>query len=495
VQAAAPPNARQLGAPAIAWLTLIVIACRSVQAYSCPIYDDAFITYRYAENFAAGAGLVYNAGAPWEPVLGTTTPLYALLLGCAVKLGLAVKSASLALNFGCDALIAALLARALAQRPFAAAIGVLAFAALPSCGRISTGGMEPPMFVAFALSAAYAAACGRLALAGWTASFACLTRPEGVLVVAAVAAFHVRSRRDALRFFLPVAIVGAVSTLWLTAIYGSPIAQSVRAKAGRHGLGPDSGRGWATLRQAFAPHGLLLWLAPLTLLGFVRAWRERSLLVSFVAFGACLPLAYLAAGAKTWGWYYYAPLTATCVGLGLGLEVVRAKLGRLGERIAQTALSPVSVAVPALAGAAALAYLAPDHVTPRVYKPLAALLDKLALESTQQRLLASDIGAVGYFSRGRILDSEGLVWPPAREYADQAQAVAGERPEYVMVVVNQPRMSAWLTHPVSADYAPIARFSAAEETNLTPGLARLPSAWAQDYIVYQRRDLPQRSND
>ncbi|MCB0187901.1 MAG: hypothetical protein KDE31_26715, partial [Caldilineaceae bacterium] len=39
--------------------------------------DDAFITYRYAENLATGQGFVYNAG---ERLLGTSTPLYTLLL-------------------------------------------------------------------------------------------------------------------------------------------------------------------------------------------------------------------------------------------------------------------------------------------------------------------------------------------------------------------------------------------------------------------------------
>jgi hypothetical protein len=40
-------------------------------------FDDAFITFRYARSIAAGAGFVYN---PAEPVLGTTTPLYTLIL-------------------------------------------------------------------------------------------------------------------------------------------------------------------------------------------------------------------------------------------------------------------------------------------------------------------------------------------------------------------------------------------------------------------------------
>src|SRR3972149_2161670 len=46
-------------------------------------YDDAYITFRYAENIANGNGFVYNIG---EPFLGTTTPGYALLLAALHKL-------------------------------------------------------------------------------------------------------------------------------------------------------------------------------------------------------------------------------------------------------------------------------------------------------------------------------------------------------------------------------------------------------------------------
>src|SRR5205085_5248997 len=47
--------------------------------------EDFFITLRYAENIAHGAGFVYNAG---ERVLGTTTPLYTLYLALTSWLGL-----------------------------------------------------------------------------------------------------------------------------------------------------------------------------------------------------------------------------------------------------------------------------------------------------------------------------------------------------------------------------------------------------------------------
>jgi hypothetical protein len=51
--------------------------------------DDAFITYRYARNLATGRGFVYNEG---ERVLGTTTPLYAMILAAGAAAGRASRS-------------------------------------------------------------------------------------------------------------------------------------------------------------------------------------------------------------------------------------------------------------------------------------------------------------------------------------------------------------------------------------------------------------------
>lgn len=47
--------------------------------------DDAFITYRYARNFAEGLGMVYNPG---ERILGTTAPFHAALLSVGMRMGI-----------------------------------------------------------------------------------------------------------------------------------------------------------------------------------------------------------------------------------------------------------------------------------------------------------------------------------------------------------------------------------------------------------------------
>lgn len=46
-------------------------------SYTHYIYEDAYITFRYARNLANGNGFVYNVS---ERIYGTTTPLFTLLL-------------------------------------------------------------------------------------------------------------------------------------------------------------------------------------------------------------------------------------------------------------------------------------------------------------------------------------------------------------------------------------------------------------------------------
>src|SRR5574341_966319 len=58
---------------------------------------DSFITYRYARNFASGAGLVYNPGQP--PVLSEiVSPLYAIILAAFVPFSLDLPTVSTAIG-------------------------------------------------------------------------------------------------------------------------------------------------------------------------------------------------------------------------------------------------------------------------------------------------------------------------------------------------------------------------------------------------------------
>jgi arabinofuranosyltransferase len=59
------------------FISLGVLSLAFFFVYGNFVQDDAYITFRYARNLAHGLGFVYNPG---EWVLGTTTPLFTILL-------------------------------------------------------------------------------------------------------------------------------------------------------------------------------------------------------------------------------------------------------------------------------------------------------------------------------------------------------------------------------------------------------------------------------
>src|SRR4051794_40743160 len=98
-----------------AWTCLVaVVTTRTVAALALGVrpLDDAYITYRYALNLGDGHGFVYNVG---DHVLGTTTPLWAAILGAAHWVGLSLPATSLVLALACD-VGTALLLRSLLDR-------------------------------------------------------------------------------------------------------------------------------------------------------------------------------------------------------------------------------------------------------------------------------------------------------------------------------------------------------------------------------------------
>lgn len=478
----------RLSAFHVACLAAAAVACRALATHAVPIYDDAFITWRYARNLAEGSGLVFNPGASWEPILGTTTPLYALVLAGLAKLGAAIPTASLALNFACDAASAFLLAQLVGRRITATLVTLIAFAALPHVVRISAGGMESPLFALCALSAAVLLDRGRPALAGVAAGLTCLVRPEGVLLAGLLFLSRARRPRELVRFTLPVLAIGVISVALLTHFYGTPIPQSVAAKSTMHGKEAflaSFGRWRTILAESFAPHLVLLPLVPLVLWGAVRALREGGSARLFSLFPLAIVASYLAARPHTWGWYYYVPLVGWCAWLGLGAEAALARF------LPKLTLRPVLAPIAAIAAVGATAFVAhrfPTTVPERVYAPMHAWAELTSRAEPSARILASDIGAIGWTWNGTVLDSEGLVWPEALRHGSPNAIIEACAPEYLLVVAERPRVASLRGRSdLDALYEPIARFAPDGASELAPSTESLPPQWKQDYLLYKRR--------
>ncbi|HUR27276.1 MAG TPA: hypothetical protein VM509_03765 [Planctomycetota bacterium] len=479
----------------IVLLALTVLIARMVAARAFPIYDDAFITYRYARNFAHGLGLVYNPGAAWEPILGTTTPGYAVILAGLNALGLPILTTSLALNFLCDAFSAVLLIHLLDRKAVSSLFAVLAFASIPEIARISAGGMEPPLVVLCCLASVLFFHQGRLFAAGTASAIACTVRPECPLLVVTLAVLVIARRQSLVRFLTPVVIIGAITMGLLTWYYGSFISQSITAKIAVHGGEQHAGfsRRPDILAQAFGPSTAMRCLAAVVALGALMMIRLRSRITPFAIFSMLIVAAYLVERPKTWGWYFYAPLTVWIVWLGLGFEQIARWIGfeRLRSSRSVVRWSTAAGCVASVAAVACFPLIRADKVTPLVYEHFETWAKEARVEERQATILASDIGAIGWYANTRILDSAGLVWPEALEFPRQVDQIRKYLPDYAILVVRRSRLKPFrVDEPeLAAKYEPIRRFNEFNKTGLDkldPPITELPDWWEQDYILYER---------
>ena len=162
-------------------LALLVYAL-GVVAYRDAIMDDTFIHLQYARNLRARGELAFNPG---EPSLGTTSPLWVLLLAGIGDGETAARLASVA----CGALavwaFAALARRTLGIGAMAAA-ATLAWAANVWLVRHAPNGMESTaaaLLVLLGLERRARSGGAATGAAGFVLGAAALARPEAALLI------------------------------------------------------------------------------------------------------------------------------------------------------------------------------------------------------------------------------------------------------------------------------------------------------------------------
>ena len=176
--------------------------------------DDAYISFRYAENLAHGHGLVFNVG---ERVEGYSNFLWVMLLAPFVLLqdDISQTASFLGLLFGLLALVVA--ARGLRHvlgvtSPWALALMLSLVAGSGYYAAWCISGLETGLYALLLTSAwavyATAKSSSRWLLAAVVFALLALTRPEGVVFGAAAATLLVFSRAPAQRRWLfPVVLV------------------------------------------------------------------------------------------------------------------------------------------------------------------------------------------------------------------------------------------------------------------------------------------------
>lgn len=242
---ALPTLRRRSGEGLALWAILLVLLYLPCMLGSW-MMDDAYISFRYAQNLVRGNGLVYNPG---EVVEGYTnfawTLLAALALACGGNLANLTTLANTLLGLGTVVLAYAIGRRALAQPSAWALVAplVLALNGAFAAYTVAGGGMETALF-AFLLTLSlwlYQRRPGRYGFlrASPVLALAALTRPEGLLVFGLTwldSAWGAWRRREPWHTLVgPTLLFLAVFLpyyVWRFCYYGYPLPNTFYAKVG-----------------------------------------------------------------------------------------------------------------------------------------------------------------------------------------------------------------------------------------------------------------------
>lgn len=396
--------------------------------YSNYTADDSFITFRYAENIASGKGFVYNQG---ERVLGTSTPLYTLLLALLVKLGLPIVWIARIINIGADCLTGTLLF--LLLRNFK--LGVATFAAFfyvlfPRVIVWSVSGMETSLYVLFIAASLYFYYKEDFNLTFLFLGLTFLTRVDGMILgLAILLDFVLRYKK-----FPTKIILGSLGLVlpWLIfsfAYFGSSIPNSVAGKKALY-----AGTIWETPKWRIFWEFLFLktkigWpLLALSLAGGYRVLTKTKSYGIIVLWTLLYLLFFFFSETKIHMWYYVPFYLGYFILVALGLDFFFEKAEKLEGKWFNIPQPKTSIfinlktlKIGLLSVVLLLTGLIYFQQMKHTFRAITA--EQVALEGIHKKIglwlsentqpndtiCAEDIGYMGYYSGRHILDQDGLV--------------------------------------------------------------------------------------
>lgn len=413
---------------------LVILVTRVVEWMLIPYAsEDAYITFRYARNLAAGSGLVFN---PDERVMGFSSPLWTLWMA----LGTLLTHAPVVWARGTSLLadLVTLIAGVSLLRRHASRVSAWSFAAFfsawPYFSALTASGMETGIQLCLIVLTA-ALIDGRSRFTGVSLAALALIRPEG-LVSAAVLAIGARARD---RIVAGVFVIAAAVALY--AYFGTIVPQSISAKSAIYGTpGPWTGRlwwdwispvllgRWPNIGDTVQFMPLLVVLSPALVLGVVELWRRRSTpLALAVAAALVVWLGYALLGVTYFWWYLAVPLGGILLAAAVGFP-----------RIVRGPAIPIAISLMLLTvwSVSRHLYVGRSQQEIRSFAPAATYLrDKAA---PGDKVMLEPIGLIGYMAPIEVIDEIGLVSPQVaarrmRGAGWYTDLVASERPRWLVV--------------------------------------------------------------
>jgi len=435
--------------------------------------DDPLITLTYAKNIAAGNGFVFNSG---EPVLGTTTPLFALVVGGLMAV-LPVSGTAIAVWTTALCWLGLIWSFYFLREAFGIPASTTAWigAAIAAGGWVSHLGMEAYPFALLLVATLGAAYRSRPLPAGMLGGLLFLTRGEGILFfgLAALAGCWVQMRTERERpasllrsapflmgsgFLIPLALW----SLYATPVFGNIFPNTLAAKIAQ----VDSGL-WPSFQARLIADWVPGWgIGPslgFTLLnlffvcaagGLVRMAQSYPRLLVLPAWALAYGSGYALLGVPGYPWYRLPIEFVLLVLVALGLDGLACLCGSTHTRPWRRLVAHVpGVVVIALLFGSTLAAIRtpPVREKDRAYFELAAWFDEHG--SPGERIAYMEIGYLGYYTDLGIVDLVGLVTPEithrvaARDFTtgfwelEPEYLVSLEESRFILPIVNNPEFA------------------------------------------------------
>jgi hypothetical protein len=156
-------------------------------------------------------------------------------------------------------------------------------------------------------------------------------------------------------------------------------------------------------------------------------------------------------------------------------------LQRLWPALTASRLTFATVILTSLVYTGVFVVAYPSKVTANVYAPMQAWGRSIPPNET---VLADDIGAVGYYTRSKIYDTFGLVWPEAVGKSIH-DLILLSKPDHIVLSALKKHKALMDTSSFSTDYT-LRHYWMKTPRDTAEALLSLEDEWVQEYFVYSK---------
>jgi len=385
--------------------------------------DDAYITFRYARNIAAGLGFVYNQG---EYVLGTTTPLLTLILAFTKLLSIPIIPVAKIIGITSGAAYLILIIsqfNSFSKRTALTLLFAVTVSLIPTNAKWDVAGMETALYIFLVYIILFYAKDKSGLIIGLFAALCFLVRIDGIIALAALIIYKIINRippKTITKILVYFSIFILPWVVFTTIYFGSPIPNSATAKSITYAHYPLWSFSLTMFSQLTSRLNLIISipfiLATVTSIFYVLFKKKKFQIVSI---WTILYIAFFSiTGAPMHGWYF-APLLPVIffqlfVSLADLFDFVFRKISLPMSKL----LNPALIILIVLAIFSGIFLINSRAVELRkdwqafdeeIVDPIAEYLYKYGKEGDVLSL--ETFGSVGWFTDFPILDRGGLVSP------------------------------------------------------------------------------------